>query len=229
MIHELRLYRTNPGRLPALLARFQDHALPLWEKHGVRQAGFFTTLVGASSNDLTYMLEWQSLAEREQRWEAFMADPAWARVRIESQRGGVINANVSNSFLVPTAFSAVRPGQPATNKGNDRAMIYELRVYRTIPGRLPALLSRFQNHTLKLWEKHGIRQAGFWTTLVGESNNDLTYLLAWESLAEREQKWNAFATDPDWLKVRAETEADGPINQTVMNAFLSPTAFSSVK
>ena len=108
-------------------------------------------------------------------------------------------------------------------------MIYELRIYRTIPGRLPALLSRFQNHTLKLWEKHGIRQAGFWTTLVGESNNDLTYLLAWESLAEREQKWNAFATDPEWLKVRAETEADGPINQNVMNAFLSPTAFSSVK
>ena len=52
-------------------------------------------------------------------------------------------------------------------------MIYEIRVYRCVPGRLPALLNRFANITLKLWEKHGIKQAGFWTTLVGESNQEL--------------------------------------------------------
>ena len=72
-------------------------------------------------------------------------------------------------------------------------MIYELRIYRCVPGRLPALLNRFDTITLKLWDKHGIRQAGFWTTAIGESNQDLYYLLAWESLAEREQKFQAFA------------------------------------
>ena len=108
-------------------------------------------------------------------------------------------------------------------------MIYELRIYRTMPGKMPNLLSRFQNHTLKIWEKHGIRQAGFWTTLVGESQNELTYMLAWESLAEREQKWTAFFNDTEWHKVRAETEKDGPINANVSNQFLIPTAFSSVK
>ena len=108
-------------------------------------------------------------------------------------------------------------------------MIYELRIYRTNPGKLPNLLARFANHTLKIWEKHGIRQAGFWTTVVGESANDLTYMLAWESMAERETKWTAFQNDPEWQKVRAETEKDGAINANVMNAFLAPTAFSSVK
>ncbi len=108
-------------------------------------------------------------------------------------------------------------------------MIYELRIYQALPGRLPNLLARFQNHTLRIWEKHGIRQAGFWTTLVGESNNELTYLLAWESLAERERKWNAFAADPEWNAVRAETEKDGPINANIRNQFLTPTAFSAVK
>ena len=108
-------------------------------------------------------------------------------------------------------------------------MIYELRVYRTLPGRLPNLLARFQNTTLKLWDKHGIRQAGFWTTLVGESAYDLTYMLAWESLAEREDKWTRFATDPVWLAARAESEKDGPINANVSNQLLVPTAFSSVK
>ena len=108
-------------------------------------------------------------------------------------------------------------------------MIYELRVYRTLPGRLPNLLARFQNHTLRIWERHGIRQAGFWTTLVGESSADLTYLLAWESLAEREAKWTAFQADPEWQKARAESEKDGPINLNVSNQLLQPTAFSSVK
>ena len=108
-------------------------------------------------------------------------------------------------------------------------MIYEIRVYRCVPGRLPALLNRFQNTTLKLWEKHGIRQAGFWTTLVGESNHDLTYMLAWESLAEREQKWNAFMSDQEWISKRAESEKDGPIVQTLSNQLFAPTAFSSVK
>ena len=108
-------------------------------------------------------------------------------------------------------------------------MIHELRIYHCVPGRLPDLNKRFETITLKLWEKHGIRPVGFWTTVIGESNNDLTYLLAWESLAEREQKWAKFAADPEWLKVRAESEADGPINANVANYFLSPTAFSSVK
>ncbi len=108
-------------------------------------------------------------------------------------------------------------------------MIYELRIYHSIPGRLPALLSRFQNHTLRIWEKHGIRQAGFWTTLVGESNQQLTYFLAWESLAEREKKWGAFMADPEWIATRAETEKDGQIVENVSSQFLAPTAFSSVK
>jgi len=59
-------------------------------------------------------------------------------------------------------------------------MIYEMRIYRCLPGRLPALLKRFDTVTLKLWEKHGIKQAGFFTTLIGESNQELTYFLAWE-------------------------------------------------
>ena len=96
-------------------------------------------------------------------------------------------------------------------------MIYELRVYKCVPGRLSALNNRFANITLKLWEKHGIKQAGFWTTLVGESNQELYYLLAWDSLADREKKWNAFQADPEWLAKRAETEKDGPIVANVAN------------
>ena len=108
-------------------------------------------------------------------------------------------------------------------------MLYELRVYDCCPGRLPALLNRFQNHTTKIWERHGIRQGGFWTTLIGNSNHRLTYFLVWESLAEREQKWAKFQADPEWNKARAESERDGPIVANVVSEILTPTAFSSVK
>lgn len=108
-------------------------------------------------------------------------------------------------------------------------MIYEMRTYRCLPGRMPALLKRFQEHTLAIWDRHGIRQAGFWTYAVGPSNNELVYLIAWESMAERESKWSAFQADPAWIKARTESEADGPILENVANAFLQPTAFSSVR
>ena len=108
-------------------------------------------------------------------------------------------------------------------------MIHELRIYHCVPGRLPALNKRFETITLKMWEKHGIRQAGFWTVLIGESNHDLYYLLEWEDLAERDTKWNAFQADPEWQKARAETEKDGPIVAHVTNYILTPTPYSKVK
>ena len=108
-------------------------------------------------------------------------------------------------------------------------MLYELRVYNCIPGRLPALLKRFETATLKIWETHGFRPAGFWTVQIGESNNDLYYFLAWESLAEREAKWGAFMSDPAWIAARAESERDGAIIANIKSQILQPTAFSTVK
>ena len=105
-------------------------------------------------------------------------------------------------------------------------MIYELRVYKCLPGRLPALLKRFEADTLRIWDNHGIVQAGFWTTAIGESNNDLTYLIRWESLADREKRWTAFLADPEWQAARAKSEADGLIVANIESQLLSPTSFS---
>ncbi|GAB0114844.1 NIPSNAP family protein [Acidisoma sp. C75] len=108
-------------------------------------------------------------------------------------------------------------------------MLYEMRVYHCLPGRLPALLNRFETITLGFFARYGIRQAGFWTTMIGDSNHSLTYLLAWESLAEREQKWNAFASDPEWVAKRMETEKDNPIVASISNQILAPTSFSTLR
>jgi hypothetical protein len=108
-------------------------------------------------------------------------------------------------------------------------MIYELRVYHCLSGRLPALLNRFQNATIALFEKHGIRQVGFWTVAIGESNQDLFYILQWDSMADRDKRFTAFANDPDWIAARNQSEEDGPIIASISNTILTPTKFSALK
>ena len=87
-------------------------------------------------------------------------------------------------------------------------MILEMRVYRCLPGRLPALLKRFDTVTLKLWAKHGIKQAGFFTTLIGESNQELTYFLAWE-FARRSRKEVGRLPERSGLDFRARQDRGG--------------------
>jgi hypothetical protein len=86
---------------------------------------------------------------------------------------------------------------------------------------MPKLLARFEQ-VLPIREKHGIRQGGFWTTVVGKSSNELTYILIWNSLADRETKWTAFQNDPSWHEVRDESERDGPIVASISNQLLKP-------
>ena len=108
-------------------------------------------------------------------------------------------------------------------------MIHELRVFHCVPGRLPALLKRFEVDTLRLFEKHGVKQLGFWTVAIGESNNDLFLILQWESLAERELKFGAFLKDPEWLDVRRKSEEHGPVEASITNTILVPTTFSMLR
>lgn len=108
-------------------------------------------------------------------------------------------------------------------------MIVEMRVYYCEPTRLPALLERFREITLGFFEKYGIEQIGFWTTLIGPDNHSLIYLLKWRDMAHREQVWNAFQADPDWIARRNATEAERPIVTRVESSFLAPTDFSALR
>jgi hypothetical protein len=108
-------------------------------------------------------------------------------------------------------------------------MIYELRVYRVVQGRMADLLTRFEHQTLPIMVRHGILQVGFWTTIVGRSEQHLTYLLAWESLAQRQEQWDAFESDAEWLAIRKSTEEDGPLIIDIESSLLRPTNFSAAK
>ncbi|GLQ57275.1 NIPSNAP family protein [Devosia nitrariae] len=108
-------------------------------------------------------------------------------------------------------------------------MILETWVYRCLPGRLPALLARFENATIELFHKHGFKPLGFFTTLAGPSHQSLTYHLQWDSLEQRERCWASFIADPEWHKALAESEKDGPLLVDRSNTLLRPTSFSPMR
>ena len=100
----------------------------------------------------------------------------------------------------------------AAQEGKVSERVYELRTYTTLPGRLPALHKRFAEHTMKLFEKHGMKNEGYWTPTDEKlKETTLIYIISHDSLAAAEKSWAAFQADPDWKKVRDASEADGKI------------------
>ena len=81
----------------------------------------------------------------------------------------------------------------------------------------------------KLFEKHGMKNIGYWTSEVGDYSDRLIYILAFESLEQRQEAWEGFRSDPEWHRVRDESEANGPIVARVMNTILKPTDYSPLQ
>ncbi|MCH8827933.1 MAG: NIPSNAP family protein [Chloroflexi bacterium] len=108
-------------------------------------------------------------------------------------------------------------------------MIYEYRVYETLPGMLPALHARFRDHTTKIFERHGIKNIGYWTSEVGDFSDKLIYIVAFEDAGQRQRAWESFRNDPEWQKVRADSEANGLIVKRVFNTLLAPTDYSPLQ
>ena len=108
-------------------------------------------------------------------------------------------------------------------------MLYELRTYSAMPGRLPDLHRRFAEITLGYFKKHEIQVVGFWTNELGGASDQLIYILAYDSLADREEKWGAFLADPQRLAQFAETEKQGPLVRRLTAQILRPTAYSPMR
>ncbi|KAA1004047.1 NIPSNAP family protein [Paraburkholderia panacisoli] len=107
-------------------------------------------------------------------------------------------------------------------------MVYELRIYTPVPGRMPDLLRRFQQHTLGIWARLGICHAGFWRTHPKVDGDQLVYMLVWNTLEEREALWAAFVSDSEWIAAKQESEIPGPLVVNITSSLLASHLFSAV-
>ena len=108
--------------------------------------------------------------------------------------------------------------------------VYELRTYTAAEGKLEALHRRFRDHTLELFEKHGMTVVGFWVPASGDTAaNTLVYLLSFPSEQARNQAWKAFGEDPEWKRVSEESQRDGRMLEKVESVMLAPTDYSPLR
>ena len=122
------------------------------------------------------------------------------------------------------AFGLSTPAMAQSGK------VYELRTYTSAPGKLPELLARFQNHTTALFEKHGMKNVGYWVPTDAElSQNTLIYLLEHQSMDAAKKSWDGFRNDPAWVKARNESEVNGKLTQKVVSVYLKATDFSKLR
>lgn len=226
MIYELRIYKAAANQMPALQARFRDHTLALFERHGITSVAYWTNLVGGHNDELTYLLSYESMGARQTAWAAFMADPDWQRVFQESSAaaGGALTAWIDNRFLTPTDFSPADHGGPS-----ETPRLFEWRSYIASPDRMPALLARFRETAVRKFAEHGATSVGYWLNAVGGRNDELQYVLAFRDMAHREEVWASFAQDEEWGRVRAESNKNGNLVAHLTNKFLVATDYSPLR
>jgi NIPSNAP len=213
-LYELRTYTAAPGKLAALDARFRDHTITLFQKHGMTPIAFFhvaPTPGQTLDNRLIYVMGYKDRAARDAAWTAFAGDPEWRQVYADSQKDGSLTSKIENVFMSPTDYSPRLNLTPSST-----ARHFELRTYTAMPGRLEDLHTRFRDHTLRIFAKHGMTNYLYWRPVADQPamTDKMVYLLAFPSQAARGAAWAAFGADPEWTKVAADSQKTGPMLAT---------------
>ena len=152
--------------------------------------------------------------------------------RVSWSVGIVLAAAVAGAFL-----AGQTAGEDKVKEGTAKGeRVYELRTYYCLPGRLEALHKRFKDHTMKLFEKHGMKNVVYWNLLKGEKDDDkmLIYLLAHKDKEAAAKSFDAFRKDPDWIAAKKASEEKGGGSLTeekggVVSEYLTPTSYSPLK
>jgi hypothetical protein len=143
---------------------------------------------------------------------------------VQKERRKLLQALPFAAFL-PASLWATAQGESTPALG--ASSVYELRVYHAAPGKLSDLLSRFREHTMKIFDRHGMKSVAYWTPLdEPEKSNTLIYILQHPSREAAAANWKSFQDDPEWKRVHEQSEANGKLVEKVDSTFLALTDFS---
>jgi len=224
---EMRTYYAAEGKLDDLHARFRDHTLKIFEKHGIQNIGYWVP-IDNPERKLIYVLAYPNREAREKSWKEFFADPDWKKAASESEAHGKLVAKVETAFMQATDYSPeIKPYAPGTSR------VFELRTYTAAEGKLDDLNARFRDHTLALFKKYGMENIAYWNISKGEKDADhtLIYMLAHKSKDAAKESFDAFRKDSDWVKAKSDSEKNGPltVQDGVKSVFLTATDYSPTK
>jgi len=223
-VYELRIYTCEPGKLEALDSRFRDHTMRIFEKHGMKNVGYWHPIEGdMAGNTLVYVLEHASRDAAKASWDAFRNDPEWKKVAAESREahGKILAKSPESVYFATTDYSPV-VAAPHADK------LAELRIYTTHEGKLDALHARFRDHTDAIFKTHGMQALAYWKPLdAPKSENVMYYILEHADRDASKASWKAFGSDPVWKAAFAESTKDGRLlSERPVAIFMKPTDYS---
>ena len=225
-VYELRTYTTNKGKLENLNARFRDHTVALFKKHGMESIGYWVPTDGEKAkNTLIYVIMHKSRDAAAASWKAFLSDPAWKKVAKDSQVDGQILAKRPESVYMDVADYS-----PTWKNGeSDKDYVFELRIYKAAEGKLGKLDARFRDHTMGLFEKHGIKNVAYWhPTDEPDSKDHLIYIIKHDSRDAAKKSWQAFIADPAWKKAARESGV-GRLAKPPASTYMKATDYSAIQ
>lgn len=253
-LFELRVYYAAKGKLDNLHARFRDHTVKLFEKHGITNIGYWVPVQNPDER-LIYVIAHKDMESRNKSFKEFAADPDWQKAAKESEKDGKIVAKIDYFFMNATDYSP-----PIKADKWDGERVFELRTYITPAKGLDAINARFRDHTMKLFEKYAMTNVAYWNLADGEKANcekvlkactamdgekcecdpkadakgvALVYLLSHASQEAAKKSFEAFRLDADWVKARtaSEEKAGGSltVKDGVKSLFMKATDYSPTK
>lgn len=220
--YEIRTYTSPEGKLDELDRRFRTYSRVVFAKYQMDRVGFWIPMDNPD-NQYIYILSFADCEDRDPAWDNFLADPFWKKAHKRSIANGKLVTNVDSRMMETTDFSpTVGPSAIENNR------VFELRTYTaTTPDKLDDLLARFRNHTMEIFEKHGMTNVGYW--LPKDNDNQLVYILAYPSRFAREEAWQDFGNDPEWQSVYEKSVEDGKLVEKVESVMMRPTDYSPIK
>jgi hypothetical protein len=227
-IYELRVYTCEPGKLDALHARFRDHTMAFFTKHGMENVAYWVpTDEPLNKNTLIYLLRHKSHDEAKASWAAFRSDPEWRAVAKASadKHGKILSKAPESTYLAAVDYS------PEVRRVN-RDSLYELRTYTASEGNLENLHARFRDHTDRLLQKHGMKPYAYWRPLDEPlADNTMIYIIEHPNRELARAAWELFGADPEWQEARKKSEEKGSlvVENGIDSLFLQPTDYSPAK
>lgn len=241
-LHELRVYSSEPGRQADVLKLISQNGVKFMAKYHIGLAAVWTPL--DSKDERVFMLvSHKDKKSCDEAWASFQNDADWKKaVEASMVAGKKPVKSFERIFLTTNDYS---PKLDVKNVGN---RVFELRTYIATPGNLERLNNRFRNHTVKLFEKHGMTNIVYWSVLNGETmtaaklleaaspvgnaeakidanlpaaGNALVYFLAHASPEAAKESFGKFGKDEEWSKARQASEADAGGSLTAGNAVKS--------
>jgi hypothetical protein len=225
---ELRTYTTTEGKLDKLNARFRDHTVRLFKKHGIESVGYWVpTDEEKSKNTLIYIIQHKSRDAAKASWESFLADPEWKQAASESGVGRLAQPPES-VYMEATDYSPKWKHEDA-KVANADAAVFELRIYKAAEGKLGKLDARFRDHTIRIFAKHGMQSVAYWhPTDEPDSKDTLIYIIKHASVDAAKKSWQDFGADPEWKQVARESGV-GRLAKLPEVTYMKATDYSAIR